>query len=805
MLLGDGFEALGRNLRYGVRQLYASPGFTAIAVASLALGIGANTAVFELIDAVRLRTLPLRAPEELVSVELAKNSMRSGWSSTRSARLTYGLWEQIRSRQQVFSGVAAWSATRFNLARGGEARYTEGLYVSGDFFETLGVAAMVGRAITATDDRPACAAPGAVISYSFWQREFAGDPNVLTRRISLDGRPFPIIGVTPAAFFGVEVGRQYEAAVPLCADALLAAPGFERIPNRRAWWLSMMGRLKPGYTERQVQANLQALAPAIMQATLPPTYRPDSAKRYLANQFSVTAGATGVSQLRQQYETPLWLLFATTGFVLLIACANLANLLLARASLREREIAIRQAIGASRRKLITQLLVESLLLAGLGAALGIAVEQILSRSLVAFLSTPNNPLFVGLSLDRRLLAFTIGMTGATALLFGLLPALRATRLAPVAAMRAGGRSVTAGRERFSLRRALVATQVALSMVLLMGALLFVRSLENLFSVDPGFRPEGIVAVELDFRRQNYDKERFPVVYQDLFDRIRRRPGVVSLAKVNIYPVSGSSWDSMVYPDGKPELRKNVNFSAVGPGYFHTIGTPILAGRDMNGTDGPASPKVALVNQTFARNMFGAADPIGRVIRVEGEAGKPDVAYQILGLVGNTKYLEIREDFRPIIYLALAQDESPNHSGAEFILRATGSHRDLVANILAAVAEVNPEIGIQFRVLTQRIKDTLLRDRLMATLSGAFGLLAGLLATLGLYGVISYMVAQRRNEIGVRMALGADRGRVIGLVMREAGVLLMIGLTAGTALAVWTARAGSTLLISASNRTIPRRS
>jgi predicted permease len=425
--------------------------------------------------------------------------------------------------------------------------------------------------------------------------------------------------------------------------------------------------------------------------------------------------------------------------------------------------------------------------------LGIVVAQILSRSLVAFLTTPNNPLFVGLSLDRTLLAFTIGVTGVTALLFGLLPALRATRLAPAAAIRAGGRSLTASHERFGLRRALVATQVALSMVLSMGALLFVRSLENLLSVDPGFRAEGIVAVELDFRRQHYDKERFPVVYQDLFDRIRRRPGVVSLAKVNIYPVSGSSWDSMIYTDGHPELRKTVNFSAVGPGYFHTIGTPILVGRDMNGTDGPAAPKVALVNQAFARNVFGAADPIGRVVRVEGEAGKPDVPYQIIGLVGNTKYLEIREDFRPIIYLALAQDDSPNHSGADFILRTTGSHRDLVANIQAAVAEVNPEIGIQFRVLTQRIKDTLLRDRLMATLCGAFGLLAGLLATLGLYGMISYMVAQRRNEIGVRLALGADRGSVIGLVMRETGLLLMIGLIAGTALALWTGRAASSLL------------
>ena len=479
-----------QDLRFGARQLRLNPGFTAVAVLSLALGIGANTAIFQLVNAVRLRALPVQRPEELAYVDFAKGSMRSGWFSTRSARFTYTQWEQIRDQQQAFSGIFAWSATRFNLAAGGEARYAEGLFVSGGFFHVLGVQPILGRAFTAEDDRLGCGNPAAVISYAFWQRELAGNPDALGRTVTLDGRPFPIIGVTGPGFFGVEVGHRYDVAVPLCADPLFFEDGKGRIPGRTAWWLSLMGRLKPAWTVERARAQLQALSPGIMQATLPPEYRPDDAKRYLADKLDVTPGATGVSGLRREYESPLWLLLATTGLVLLIACANLANLLLARASVREREIAVRQAIGASRARLVAQLLVESLLLALAGTALGALAAQALSRGLVAFLSSPNDPVFVGLGFDFRVLAFTAAVAAGTCLLFGLLPALRATRVAPASAMRAGGRGLTAGRERFTLRRALVVAQVSLSLVLLVGALLFVRSLQKLLAVDAGFRPAG---------------------------------------------------------------------------------------------------------------------------------------------------------------------------------------------------------------------------------------------------------------------------------------------------------------------------
>jgi putative ABC transport system permease protein len=784
---------VSQDLRYGARQLRLNPGFTAVAVLSLALGVGANTAIFQLVDAVRLRTLPVANSQELAMIDLPRGSMRSGWFSTRSARLTYAQWEEIRTRQQAFTGTLAWSATRFNLAAGGEARYAEGLYVSGDFFRVLGVPPILGRSFTADDDRPACGSPGAIVSYAFWQRELGGDPGAIGQTVRLEGKSFPIIGITPMSFFGVEVGNRYDVALPMCADRMFPGnDGRSRAEIRTAWWLSAMGRLKPGWTAGRATAHLQALSPGIMEASLPPTYRPDDAKRYLANKLAATEGATGVSQLRRDYESPLWLLLATTGLVLLIACANLANLLLARASIREREMALRQAIGASRARLIVQLLSESLLLALAGAALGALLAQFLSRGLVAFLSTPGSPLFVGLGLDVRVLGFTAAIAVGTCLLFGLLPAVRGTSVSPASVMRAGGRGLTAGRERFSLRRALVTAQVALSLVLLVGALLFVRSLQKLLAVDPGFRAEGIVEVNLDLRRPQYQKERLLPLYRTLLERLAAQPGVVSAAQVGFTPVSGAGWNNMVRPDTASGIRKESNFNSIGPGYFRTMGTALIAGRDFDDRDTAGAPKVAIVNEVFAKTVFGGGNPVGHTFRVEGQAGKPDPIYQVVGVVRNTKYYELREDFLPIGFLPSGQDDNPG-ADATFVLRTAAPLGDVFRGSKAAMAAVHPEIVIQFRVLTTQLQESMLRERLMATLAGSFGFLAGVLATLGLYGVIAYMVARRRNEIGVRIALGADRGSVIRLVLREAALMLIFGLVIGTGLALWAGRAAAALL------------
>jgi putative ABC transport system permease protein len=787
-------ESFLQDVRYGIRQLRQSPGFTVVAVLSLALGIGANSAMFQLIDAIRLRMLPVSRPQELVNVDFARKSLRAGWFSTRSARLTFAQYEQIKQQQQAFTGVVAWSATRFNLSPGGVARYVEGLYVSGEFFRHLGVNPIMGRVFTAEDDTAACPSPGAVISHAFWQREFGGDPGILNRTVSLDGHTFPVLGVTPAAFFGVEVGNRYDVAIPLCADRLMAEDKKGRIPVHHAWWISMMGRLKPGWTVERATAQLRAISPAVMRATLPEIYKQDIVKKYLANKLEATSGGTGVSNLREDYERPLWLLMATTGLVLLIACANLANLLLARASVREREIGVRLAVGASRWRLVRQLLAESLLLAVSGAVLGAGLAQVLSRGLISYITSENFPLYIGLAVDWRLLGFTTALAMSTCLLFGLVPALRATYLSPSNAIRTSGRSVSAGRERFSLRRGLVATQVALSLVLLVGALLFVRSLRNLLTTDAGFKPEGIMTVSLDFSRGQYPKERRQTLYRELQEKLATQPGVLSAAQVWFTPVSGSGWNNDIGPDGAVAAAsgKQANFNRIGPGYFRTMGTDMIAGRDFEERDTLSAPKAAIVNEVFARKFFNTPNVVGHTFHMEAEAGKPEQVIQIVGVVKNTKYYDLKEEFVPIGYFPVAQDEDPG-PGATFVLRVRSSPGELMTAVKKAVAEVSPSIGIEFRSFSTQLAESLLRERLMAILSGGFGLLAALLATLGLYGVIAYMVARRRNEIGVRIALGANRGRVIRLVLREALLLLGAGVAAGVLLALWAGRAAATLL------------
>jgi len=785
-------DALIKDLRFGLRQLRLNPMFTAVAVLSLALGIGANTAIFQLIDAIRLRALPVVNPQELAYIDFGKDSKRSGWWSTRSANFTSAQWDSISAHQQAFSGMIAWSAKEFNLVKEGKGRYAEGLFVNGEFFRVLGIPAFIGRTFTKEDDRPGCGSPGAVISYAFWQGEFAGDPGVTSRMVRLDGRLFPVIGVATPGFFGVEVGHRFDIAVPVCSDPMFWEPGKGHLPSRTAWWLSLMGRLKPGWTIERADAQIRTISPAIMQESLPPSYRADDAKKYLANKLTVTPGGTGVSGLRREYEDPLWILLATTGLVLLIACANLANLLLARASVREREIAVRQAIGAARGRLIRQLLAESMLLALLGAAVGALLAGLLSRGLIAFLTTEGNRMFVGLGIDWRVLGFTAAMAVLTCVLFGLVPAMRATRVEPASVMRASGRGLTAGREKFSLRRALVVAQMAMSLVLLAGALLFVRSLQKLLAVDPGFRPEGIVAVSVDYRAAHYPSARIAEVRRQTLERLLIRTGAISAGQVDMTPISGSGWDQNVWADGSSGPRIDGMFNRVGPGYFRTMGTAFMAGRDFNEHDNLTATKVAIVNEEFAKKIFHGQNPVGRSFRREESANKPDSLFLIVGLVRNTKYYELREDFRPIAFLPEDQDEEPGPGGT-FVLRTNAPLGAFYREAEEAVADIHPGLGIDFAVLTAQIKESLMRDRLMAALAGAFGLLAGVLAVLGLYGVIAYMVARRRNEIGVRIALGASRTQVIGLILREAVLLLAVGLTLGAVLAAWAGQAAESLV------------
>jgi putative ABC transport system permease protein len=783
-------DSAWRDLRYGARLLRLNPGFAIVAILSLALGVGANTAIFQLLDAVRIRTLPVANPERLVDVRITNTPHgRTGNFRGRAPSLTYPLWEQLRDHQQAFSHAFAWSTVSFELASGGETRPAAGLRVSGEFFDTLGVPALLGRVLTASDDRPGCAAPTAVISYGFWQREYAGSPSAIGRSLMLDSHSYDIVGVTPASFFGVEVGRTFDVVVPLCAEPLSAGED-SFLGKRDVWFLGAMGRLKPGWTTEQATAHLAAISPSMFAATLP-AYRPDDARDYLGFKLAALPGDRGVSSLRRTYESPLWLLLATTALVLLIACANLANLMLARATAREREIAVRLALGASRSRIVRQLLAESLLIAAIGAAAGALLAQWLSQFLVNFLTTDGARIFVDLSLDWRVFGFTTILAGITCLMFGLLPALRATAQPPGAAMKAGSRGTTDSRERFGIRRVLVVAQVALSLVLVVGALLFVRSLRNLLTLDAGFRQDGVLVTNLDLRRTGIPEGRRTALFDDITQRVRRLPGVTDAAQAFIVPISGSGWNNNIVIDGKKQ-KGNVNFNSVSNHYFRTLGTPILAGRDFDERDTTGSAKVAIVTETFARRFFGGQNPIGRTFQIDVAPGTPQPVYEIVGFAKDSKYGDLRDDFEPLGFFAASQDEHPEPF-LQLVIHSSAPLTEVTGSIGAALRDVDSSIIVQYRTMASQVKSSLLRERLMATLSGFFGGLAALIAMIGLYGVMSYSVMRRRNEIGIRMALGADRSEVVRMIMREAATLLVIGLIVGAVTALAATRSASALL------------
>ncbi len=686
----------------------------------------------------------------------------------------------------------AYGTMGFNLSAGGRVRDANGLFVSGSFFNVLGVPAVIGRIMAPADDQHGCGSPSAVISYAFWQREYGSRPSAVGSMLRLNGRPVEVIGVTPASFFGTEVGRSYDVAVPLCAEPLLR--GEDTVFARRdGWWLAAIGRLKPGFTVTQATAQLESISPGVFQATLPRSYNAEMAKVYLNAKLGAASASSGLSRLRQKYEDPLWLLLALAGAVLLIACANLANLMFARATVREREFAVRLALGASRARLLEQLLTESLLLAVSGAAAGVLLAQALTRALISFLSTQSSQVFLDQHLDWRVLGFTAGLAVLTCVLFGLLPAIRATKASPATAMKASSRGATSTRERFGLRRLLVVTQVALSLVLLVGALLFVRTFQNLLTLDPGFQPDGILVAHVDLRGVNLPLENRISFKKDLLAHLRAVPGVESAAETSVIPVTGDYWNDMVHTNASgQEVRASVNFDSISPGYFRTMETSILRGRDVDESDTLNSPLVAMVNESFVRKMLAGKDAIGKTFHVETAPGKPELVYQIIGVVQDTKYVDLREQSSAIAYVSMSQAKDPD-IGPAFFIRSNIAPDALASSLDRAIRQSNPVIAFQFSVYKTAIRDTLVRERLMATLSGFFGFLAVLLATIGLYGVMSYMVARRTNEIGIRMALGADRGNVLAMVLREAGVLLAAGLAVGTVLSLIVGQSAQAML------------
>ena len=765
-----------QDVRYALRALRSSPGFAAIAILSLALGIGANTAIFSLINAVILKTLPVSHPEQLV--ELGMKTEDGIW-------FTNPIWEQVRDRQDVFSGVFAYSPIRLNLAVGGEVRNANTSWVSGDFFRTLGVNPLLGRMIADADDKRGCPVIG-VLSYDFWQREYGGTADVFDRRLTLNSHPVRIVGVAPPGFTGIQVGEAVDIYMPLCGEGTIVREN-SALDKRANWWLWIFARLKPGIGEQQALARLNTLAPQIFAATLPPNYPSDAQKYHLSRRFELLPGANGFSDVRREYKAALYTLMVVVGVVLLIACANVANLLIARAAIRRREIAIRMAIGAGRARLIRQLLTESVLLSSMGAILGVLFAQWASRMLVQFLSTSNSTVVLDLSIDVRVLAFTTAVAIATGILFGLAPAWQGTRVDPNSAMKANARGVVESHAGLSLGKMLVAAQVALSLVLLTGAGLMLKTFAKLATLDTGFDKNQVLLIRVDPRYASVPPDRRLPLYQELQRRLAAVPGVRSASFADITPVSGSFSSQIVHVDGyiaKSREDSVVWINSISAGFFATMETPFIAGRDFDAHDTLQAPLVAVVNESMANKFFGSPrDAVGKTFRQGwNEISSP---IQIVGVVKDAKYRSLRAEGEAIAYYPLSQ--LPPMRWANFLLRANGPATSLIPGVKAAVDEVNHDITLQFRTLSVQLDESLGRERLLATLSGFFGALALALAVIGLYGVMSYNVARRRNEIGIRMALGAEQARVLRMVLGEVAILIVAGLALGLAVAVFSTR------------------
>lgn len=764
--------------RDAARSLRAAPIVTLVAVLSLALGIGATTALFSILNSLTFKSLPVREPHRLVLLD--------------GGTWTNPIWEQIRERQpQLFNGAFAWSGTRFDLSERGRTDYVTGAYASGNMFEVLGLHATHGRLLTAADDDRSGGPDGpvAVVSDAFWRTRYGGAADVIGRRLTLDRVPFTIVGVMPGEFLGPEVGVRCDVIVPV-ADIAVIRGNTRSLDGRSIWWLDIMARLKPNQTVESATAALRGVQPQIRQATLPGNWPADMLTRYLETPFTFVPAANGESSLRTSYSQPLVVLLCVVGAVLLIACANIANLLLARATARRRELGLRLALGASPGRLARQLLAESLLLAGMGAALGLAFAQWGGSLLVHQIS---RNAVLDLSIDARVLAFTAGVAVLTALLFGLAPALSAIRTAPATALNEQGRGVT-GDRRWSVRNALVVVQVGLSLTLVMAAGLFVQSFSRLTGTALGFAPDPLLVTSVSIQQAPVA----PAARPDTFERLRAAaaavPGVAAAALSDLTPVSNSLWNTVVQdvPVTLPRRARLPWVNAVSPGWFSAYGMRLLAGRDFDDRDRQGTPAVTIVNETFATRFFPGRKVVGRHVRAN-VSGPDATDYKIVGVVSDAVYRSQQNGFEPTMYVALAQEHALGPSIEITVRAAAGPPAALQRSLTEALGRVEPDAALTFATLTNQIRLSTTRPRIVAALSGFFGGLALLLAALGLYGVTAYSVNRRRMEIGIRMALGAQAAGIMRLVLGRVGWLVGGGVVAGGGLSLWASRLVSSLL------------
>lgn len=794
---------LGQDLRYGLRMLHKHPGFTAIAVLSLSLGMGANAAIFSLINALMLRTLPVKEPQELVLFSVIGGQPPAG----AGYNANYPLYEMYRDRNQSFSGLI--TGNNINRARllvnepGSTAESVQQQRVSGNFFAVLGVTPVRGRVLTEADDDPANTQPGAVISYEYWQRRFGLDPQVVGRQVTVNSTSLTIVGVAPPGFFGFEVGTRPELWWPIKAvnDPNLRRSG--------AWWIRVLGRLRPGVSLAQAEAEMEAIFQQQLndEAARATSWTPTQRRNHFSRHIKLETGGVGYTGLRQRFRQPLFILMATVALVLLIACVNVANLLLARAATRRKEIAVRLALGAGRFRLLRQLLTESVLLSLLGGAAGLLFARICLRALITYLPQQSQTA-LDVRLDLRVLAFTLLVSVLTGVLFGLVPAGQALRLNLTASLKDQTGASAGGRSRLTLNKLLVVTQVALSLFLLIGAGLFVRSLRNLRQLDVGLNYDNIVQFSLDTGSSS-DAEQRSELYKRVLARLEALPGAQSATLLYFSLLGGGGINLNVNVPGytpAPDENVSCNLMAVGPRFFETMQMPILAGRDFGpqderppvrpnvqpGAAGPqnlasAPPLSVVINQAMARYFFGEQNPIGKRFHLSNGQ-----QHEIIGVTQDAKYLDLREQPPRTYYTYYFQ--LPQRESITLQLRTSAETVDYATTINRLVRELDPQVQVVgLRMMTDVVNESLVQERFIAQTASAFSLCALLLACVGLYGVMSYAVARRTSEIGIRMALGAQVRDVTRLVMREVLLLVAVGAGIGLAAALATTHLVAALL------------